>query len=101
MTACQFCCVPMRDKVQHVAAVCDPSVSILDLRNGMGENNSEGIFSNSQIVDRSDDSERVFQGKGHIYTQGYPRWSSCTLLAKLSNTNIWRSIGEVADSTQN
>lgn len=51
---------------QLVAAVCDPSVSILDLRNGTGEDNSEGIFSNSQIVDRSDDSERVSQGKGYI-----------------------------------
>jgi hypothetical protein len=41
-------------------------VSILDLRNGTGEDNSEDVFSNKQIVGRSNDSEGVFQRKNHI-----------------------------------
>jgi hypothetical protein len=52
--------------VQHVAAVYDSGASILDLANGMGEDNFEDIISNSQIVDRPDDLERLLQRKSYV-----------------------------------
>lgn len=66
---------------QHVAAVCDPSVSILDLRNGTGEDMLKVYSQTARLLTAPTIQKKCFKEKAI-----YPRISQMELMHIVSET---------------